>query len=160
MAAGNDDCFVCAKHRGEVDVPGGVLYEDDLVYATHGELDEGAPAAGYPGVIFVEPRRHVPGWADLEPAEAERLGLVISRLARALEQGEGAERTYVFVLGHHVPHLHVWLVPRYPGTPDDVIGMSMLRWAGAPRADASEIAALCGRVRGHVAREDASGAAS
>ena len=155
MTSEQESCFVCRKHRSEIEVPGGAVYEDDLVYATHGGLDEEGSADGYPGVLFVEPRRHVPGWGDLLPAEAERIGLVVGRLARALEWGEGAERTYVFVLGHHVPHMHVWLLPRYPDTPDDVIGMSMLRWPDRPRADADEIVALCRRVREHLAREDA-----
>ena len=159
MRPESDDCFVCRKHRGEIAIPGGTVYEDDLVYASHGKPADGATTQ-YPGLLFVEPRRHVPGMSGLTRAEAERVGWLVSRLSRALETSEKAERTYLAVLGHHVPHLHVWLVPRYPGTPDDVIGMGVLRWADAPKADASEIAALCGRVREHVAREDASGAPS
>ena len=150
MTAQSDDCFVCRKHRGEVEMPGGVLYEDDLVYASHGALDS---HSGYPGVLFVEPKRHVPGFPGLTPAEAERIGLLMSRLSRALEAASGAERTYVAVLGHHVPHLHVWLLPRYPGTPEDVWGMGVLRWADAPKASADEIAALCQRVRDHLAED-------
>jgi len=34
------DCFVCRKHRGEVVVPGGAIYEDDLVYAGHAQIRE------------------------------------------------------------------------------------------------------------------------
>ena len=64
-------CFVCDKHRGEVDVPGGALYEDDLVYVSHGKLSE-ETGRGYPGVLFIEPKRHVDGLAELTDAEAER----------------------------------------------------------------------------------------
>lgn len=139
-----DACFVCSKQRGEVDVPGGVLYEDDLVYASHGVLDS---HHGYPGLLFVEPKRHAPGFPDLTTAEAERVGLLIHRLSRALEAVTDAERTYVAVLGHHVPHLHVWLVPRYPGTPAELWGTDVLRWDDAPVASYEEIAALCQRIR-------------
>ena len=34
MSDADPTCFVCRKHRGEIDLPGGVLYEDDLVCAT------------------------------------------------------------------------------------------------------------------------------
>ncbi len=146
------DCFVCRKQRGEVEIPGGVIYRDDLVYCSHGALDDGA-TTGYPGILFVEPRRHVPGLADLTGPEAERVGLLTSRLSRALEAIDEVERTYVAVLGHHVAHLHVWILPRYAGTPENVYGMDVLRWADAPRASATGIAALCERVRERLARE-------
>lgn len=29
------ECFVCQKHRGEIIIPGGAIYEDHLVYAGH-----------------------------------------------------------------------------------------------------------------------------
>lgn len=146
------DCFVCQKHSGEFEIPGGALYEDELVYASHGRIAEDATEAVL-GTLFIEPKRHVPGFADLTRAEAERIGLLTSRLAQALERGEGAERTYVFVFGHHVPHLHVWLVPRYPGTPEDLIGFRVQEWAQAPRGGESEIGALCDRIRAHLERE-------
>jgi len=141
-----DACFVCEKHRGEVDVPGGTVYEDDLVYASHRIIDEGRDTA-YLGVLFVEPKRHVRGLAGLTGAEAERVGLLTSRLARILEAGEGAEHVYVFVLGDHVPHLHVWVVPRYPGTPREYWPMRLAHWPDAPKGGPTEIAALCDRVR-------------
>ena len=34
------DCFVCAKHRGDLPVPGGLVWEDELVVATHRILIE------------------------------------------------------------------------------------------------------------------------
>jgi len=86
------------------------------VCATHGIIDEGTKRA-YLGTLFVEPRRHVPSMAELSEREAERIGAVASRLARALKTGEHAEHVYLFGLGHHVAHLHLWVVPRYPGTP-------------------------------------------
>ena len=58
-----------------------------------------------------------------------------------------AERIHTAVLGHHVPHLHMWLVPRYPGTPADLRGMGVLRWPDAPKQGAAEIAAPCEEIR-------------
>ena len=146
------DCFVCQKHRGEVEVPGGIIYEDALVYASHQAMDEGQPTA-YPGVLFVEPKRHAPGLADLSDAEAERIGLITSRLARALRPTQDVERIYTAVLGHHVDHLHVWIFPRYKGSPPELWGMGVFRWADAPKADADAIKTLCQRIRNQLADE-------
>ena len=146
------ECFVCQKQSGAYEIPGGALYEDDLVYASHGTIADGESET-YLGTLFVEPKRHVTGFADLTRAEAERIGLLTSRLARALEHSEGAEHTYVFVLGHHVSHLHVWVLARYPGTPEDLIGIRVRDWPDAPRGGEREIAVLCDRIRRHLERE-------
>lgn len=137
---------MCDKHAGRVELPGGALYRDALVYASHGIIPEGKSRT-YLGTLFVEPLRHVPGLADLSDAEAERVGLVCTRLARALVESEGAEHVYVWVLGHHVDHLHVWLVPRYPGTPREYWALRVAEWPDAPLGGATEIEALCARIR-------------
>ena len=56
---------MCRKHSGEVTVPGGAIYEDDLVHMSHAQLwqDE---VEHYLGHLFVETQRHVPGLADLD----------------------------------------------------------------------------------------------
>ena len=143
------DCFVCRKHRGEIRAPGGAIYEDDLVYAGHAAIPEGE-AVAYLGSLVVEPKRHVPGLAGLTDLEAQRIGLLVTRLSRGLETTEGAEHVYLFVLGHQVPHLHVWIVPRYPGTPREYWGTRVDEWPQAPRGDAQEIANLCERIRAYL----------
>ena len=155
MSAGAAGCFVCDKHLGRNVVPGGAIYEDEWVYASHGIVPEGKSRT-YLGTLFVEPKRHGPGIAELSDLEAKQIGLLSSRLARALKETERAEHVYVFVLGHHVDHLHVWLVPRYPGTPPEYWAMRLAEWPDAPKGDALQIAALCERVRGHLERADGS----
>jgi diadenosine tetraphosphate (Ap4A) HIT family hydrolase len=54
---------------------------------------------------------------------------------------------YSFVMGDHVPHLHVHLVPRYPGTPREYWGVRVSEWPNAPRGGVGEIDAVCGRLR-------------
>ena len=140
------DCFVCRKHRGEIEIPGGAIYQDELVYASHMAMpDSGADV--YLGTLFVEPRRCVESFSDLTRPEAERVGWLASRLAAALRSSEKAEHVYLFVLGAHVPHLHLWIAPRYPGTPQEYRPMRLHEWPGAPRGGRSEVAALCDRVR-------------
>ncbi len=147
---GTTDCFVCRKHQGEIDVPGGIIYQDDLVYVSHQAMGEGQSTA-YPGVLFVEPKRHAPGLADLTDAEAERVGLLTSRLARVLQATEDVERIYTAVLGHHVDHLQVWIFPRYRGTPPELWGTGVFQWEDAPKADEDAIRALCQRIRDQLA---------
>jgi histidine triad (HIT) family protein len=84
------DCFVCRKHRGEIVIPGGAIFEDEVLYVGHVQLPEGE-AGAYLGHLMVEPKRHAPGLADLTDTEAQALGLMVARLSRALKVSEGAE---------------------------------------------------------------------
>jgi len=100
------NCFVCQKHQGDVPIPGGIIYEDDLACVSHSIIPEGENTT-YLGIFFVEPKRHAAGWAELTEAEAQRVGLLIQRVSHALQVSEGAEHIYTFTFGHHVDHLHV-----------------------------------------------------
>lgn len=148
------DCFICRKHRGEIAVPGGPIYEDDLLYAAHigrtQPLDEQDVYLGY---LMVETKRHIPGLADLTNIESQALGLLITRLSRALKATEEAEHIYAFVLGDHVPHLHIHIVPRYPGAPREYWGTHVDEWPDAPHGGTKEIAALATRLRSYLDRE-------
>ena len=144
MTQKSDPCFICKKHRGEVQGEIGPLWEDEHLYVFH------APFLGkekvYSGHLMIETKRHLPGWGDLTDAEARAVGLWINRLAAALK-AEGAEHIYSFVVGHHVPHLHVHVVPRYPGTPREYWGVRVDEWPQAPRGGLREIEELVGRLR-------------
>ncbi len=63
---------MCPKHVGEISIPGGVVYEDDLVYAGHAAIPEGQTTA-YLGSLMVEPRRHISVLADLTDDEAQNV---------------------------------------------------------------------------------------
>lgn len=142
----SERCFICRKHRGEVLIPGGAIYEDDVVYAGHVGIPEGKSTV-YLGHLMVETKRHVTGLADLTDVEAKSAGLLVTRLSRSLKTVEGAEHVYAFVLGDRVPHLHIHVVPRYPGAPQEYWGVHVDEWAAAPRGGPQEIEALCERLR-------------
>jgi len=141
-----DACFICRKHRGLESIPGGAIYEDGSVYSGHAQIFEGQ-AVAYLGYLMLEPKRHVRGLADLNDEEAQALGRLAVRLSRALERSEHAERVYAFVLGDRLPHLHIHLVPRYPGAPPQYWGVHVDEWPEAPRGGPAEMAALCARLR-------------
>jgi histidine triad (HIT) family protein len=140
------ECLVCRKHRAEISVAGGVIYEDDLISISHAQL-WGDEKDHYLGHLFVEPKRHVPELAELTEEEAQAIGLYTSRVARALMHSEGAEHVYSFVLGDGVPHVHVHVIGRYPGAPREFWGSKVDEWPDAPRGGEAEIEQVSGRVR-------------
>jgi histidine triad (HIT) family protein len=142
----SDICFVCRKHRSEEIVPGGAIYEDDLVFSGHSWSVEEA-CTPYLGSFIVEPKRHLSSWAELDDEEAGRLGRVIRDVSRALKRVAGAEHIYVFVLGHNVPHLHVWVLPRFPDTPREFWGLKLFEWPEKPEGIAGDVEELCGKMR-------------
>ena len=148
----SSDCLICRKQCGDFYVPGGAIYSDELVYSSHAHLTEGQNSI-YLGWLTVETRRHLPGLADLTDEEGRRVGLLIARLSRALKAITSAEHVYAFVLGHGVPHLHVHLIPRYPGTPREYWGVRIDEWPDAPRGDAWQVRALCDQLRASLRQE-------
>jgi diadenosine tetraphosphate (Ap4A) HIT family hydrolase len=149
MLPENESCFTCLKLKGLEFIPGGYVYEDELVFSSHSwsSSDQETP---YLGGFIVEPKRHIPTWAELNDKEAETLGRVIRDVSKALKKGMNAEHIYVFVLGHHVPHLHVWIVPRYPGTPREFWGLKVFEWPDRPVGGQKEIEELCESIRSRM----------
>lgn len=136
-----DDCFICRKHRGQIEIPGGLLFEDDLVVVSR-------PAnIDYPAYLMLDTRRHVWELADLTAVESEAVGRTVSRMARALRDICGVVHVYSFFLADAVPHAHFHIVGRYPGTPTEFWGRSVTDWPGAPRAALEELEALAVRLR-------------
>lgn len=149
------DCFVCRKHRDRGSlIPGGPVAEDELVLVSHVVTPDVLGREGttaYLGQLFVEPRRHAPGMADLSDAEAERVGWWCTRASRALRDVRGAEHIYVAVFGDGVPHLHVHLLPRFPGTPREYWGVHVNKWPQARRGSTAEIETFVRELREYLA---------
>jgi diadenosine tetraphosphate (Ap4A) HIT family hydrolase len=135
-------CPICQKHEGRGPLAGEQVYADEHVVAFHAPVDR---VGGYLGYLFVETRRHVRGLADRSDAEACAEARLVTRLARALEDA-GAENVYTFVFDH-LPHHHVHVVARYPGTPEEFRGTRIDEWPDAPRGEAEDVAAFCARLR-------------
>ena len=143
------DCLVCRKHRGEVAVPSGIIFEDDLISISHAQLF-GEEKDHYLGHVFVESKRHVPELADLTEQEAQAIGLYISRVAQALLQTEGMEHVYSFFIGDGVPHVHIHVIGRRPGAPREYWGPKVDEWPDAPRGGKAEIAQVADRLRAYL----------
>jgi diadenosine tetraphosphate (Ap4A) HIT family hydrolase len=160
MTADSDDagCLVCRKHQDRaVLMPGGAIAEDELAVVSHIPPPDALGRDGsvaYLGHLFVEPRRHAPEMADLTGAEAASMGLWCSRASLALREVAGAEHVYVAVIGDGVPHLHIHLLPRFPGTPREYWWTRVDEWPQARRGDHAAIGALVGELRGYLAGRD------
>jgi histidine triad (HIT) family protein len=144
------DCLFCQIPAGQVPVPGGMIYEDDLVCACH-YAQSGTPE--YLGYVVAQPKRHARTFADLSDCEARAMGLLIARLARALDECCGAERAYMEFYGEVTPHLHVFLTARYPNVPSEYWRANIGKWPDAPMGGPEEIAALGAQLRAHVSQQ-------
>jgi histidine triad (HIT) family protein len=149
------ECVVCRKHKGEIEIPGGVIFENDLLFIAHAQL-WGNEKEHYLGHVFVEVKRHVPELADLTEQEAQAVGLLTSRVAKALLCTEAMEHVYTFFIGDGVPHVHVHVIGRYPNAPREYWGSKVDEWPEAPKGTAKEIEKVVYRVRNFL-RENYSG---
>ena len=96
-------CLVCRKHRGGIAVPGGIIFEDDLVSISHAQL-WGEEKDHYLGHVFVEARRHVPELADLTEQEA-RDAMEQIMAGKATDAQIGAFLTALRMKGEAAPEL-------------------------------------------------------
>ena len=144
-----ESCFICDKHEDMDAVPGGVIADDGHVVVSHLPLvtPQGAAESVYLGRLVVEPRRHVEELGDLTGDQAASLGQMAARAAAALRSAAGAEHVYAAVISDVVKHLHLHLLPRYPGTPREYWWVRLDEWPDAPMGGAAEVSALAGRLR-------------
>lgn len=134
------ECLVCDKHAA---ADAGIeVSRDHLVYVGH------LPAmpTSYLGHLFVEPLEHRPGLADLTLEEGAAVGRGVQRAAATM-RAAGHDHVYAFVYGDRVPHLHVHLLGRYPGAPEEYRGTAVDEWPQAPRGDAADVAEYVERLR-------------
>ncbi len=157
------ECFICRKQASRDALGVGVIYEDELVFASHVVPTDGASDA-YLGYAFVETKRHVAGLGDLTPEESAAIGSLVNDVAGALRSSEEAEHVYAHVYGDGVPHLHVHLQARYPATPREylpkrdangAITVSLTNWPDAPKGDLEAVRALTARLASGVQRRRA-----
>jgi histidine triad (HIT) family protein len=106
------DCIFCRIVAGEI--PAEVVAREPEVTAF---LDVQPLADGH---VLVVPRAHVALVEDLQPAAADALFRTVARLAGPVRTALGAAGTTIGindgeVTGQTIPHVHVHIVPRWPG---------------------------------------------
>ncbi len=101
------ECKFCAIARGETDARVVLEGERTLGFLDHRPV--------FPGHVLLIPREHRDNMLDAEPELLGTLFTDAQLLARAVEEGLGADGSFVAVNNHvsqSVPHLHVHVVPR------------------------------------------------
>jgi histidine triad (HIT) family protein len=143
------ECMVCQKHRGEIRLPGGVIFENELIFLAHAQLLK-EEKEHYLGHLFVETKRHVAELGDLTPEEAREVGLWVSRSAKALTGVLNMEHVYAFAIIDGVPHVHIHVIGRYPGAPREYWGAKVDEWPEAPKGDEATLAHVAEQVREYL----------
>lgn len=138
-------CLVCRELKGDVPVPGGFLLANESVVAFHLPPLADRNPRPFLGHLLIATRRHVARLGELSDAESAAVGQAAARLARSLTDSGGAEWVYSAVVGTGVPHFHLHLFPRYPGTPAELPWHE--EWEKGPHGGADEIAQLVGRLK-------------
>lgn len=121
-------CLACDVLAGRIEPPGGTIYEEEGWVVDHSI----SPVA-LTGWLIVKPRRHVENIGDLTEDEAARFGPISRSAAAAVQKALGAERVYVCSFGEEWRHVHVHVVPRYPGM--EPISWKLLgeMWSGSSK---------------------------
>jgi len=127
------DCAFCRIIRGEVDAH--VVLSDDatLAFLDHRPL--------FPGHLLLITREHIETLADLPDELIQPLFSNARLLARAMEDGLGADGSFVAInnrVSQSVPHLHVHIAPRR--FKDGLRGFFWPRQKYESEAQAAEIA--------------------
>jgi histidine triad (HIT) family protein len=136
------ECPFCAISRGEADQRQVVLEDGrTIAFLDHRPL--------FPGHALLIPREHIETLVDLPDAVLPELFSNARLLAQAMEQGLGAEGSFVAInnrVSQSVPHLHVHVAPRR--RKDGLRGFFWPRRKYESEAEAEEVAA---RLRETVA---------
>jgi histidine triad (HIT) family protein len=102
-----DDCQFCRIAARTH--PAAIVFQDDraLAFLDHRPL--------FPGHCLLIPKAHRETLSDLPSADIGPLMAVAQTLSRAMEDGLGAEGSFVAInnrVSQSVPHLHIHVVPR------------------------------------------------
>jgi diadenosine tetraphosphate (Ap4A) HIT family hydrolase len=143
-----EECLVCRELSGEIELPGGLLWDDGEAAGFHVPPVDGNERP-YLGHCLVVTRRHVDHLSDLTEDEAASVAAASRAIATAL-RSEGVERVHVAVIGLGVPHFHQHLYPRYPGVPAGTSWMDVDGLPDAPHGSASDIEAFVEHLRQHL----------
>jgi hypothetical protein len=93
-------CHFCDRLR---DSPDPVVYEDDLLHASH-PVNEDGPLSPL-GHLVIQTRGHTDrGFAGLTDLESARAGWLVTRRSRALGDVQGAGWTYAYLWTEAVRH--------------------------------------------------------
>ncbi|MGD0153281.1 MAG: HIT family protein [Thermacetogeniaceae bacterium] len=104
----------------------------------------------FPGHTLLVPKTHYETLADLPDNLVTPLFKNAKMLAVAVEQGLGAEGSFIAInnrISQSIPHLHVHIVPRHKGD-----GMKGFFWPRHPYESSETMLAVADRLRQAIAQ--------
>ena len=96
----NYDCMGCAISRGEIEIPGGIIYEGKY------------PEIPIPGFFIINVKRHINSFSELSKEERTEIGNVIVYAEKALKE-LNIVKEVTLVQEERSKHLHIWIFPNY-----------------------------------------------
>jgi diadenosine tetraphosphate (Ap4A) HIT family hydrolase len=100
------DCMGCAISKGEIKIPGGIIYEGKYTIL-------GAdPEIPIPGFLIVNVKKHVNSFSQLDKEERNEIGDVIAYAQKALKE-LNIVKEVTLVQEERSKHLHIWIFPNY-----------------------------------------------
>jgi diadenosine tetraphosphate (Ap4A) HIT family hydrolase len=143
-----EGCLACDLRAGRVPLPGGGIHETG-----HWAVEHCIGPLGL-GTLVVKPKRHVIHVADLAAEEAEELGPLLRRAARAVTAATAPDQVYVTLWSHsggEPGHIH-WVVQPVTRAQMDGYGLhgpklqvAMLEGRALPATD--EVERVAGQLR-------------
>lgn len=98
------ECVGCAIVRGEVKLPGGIIYDgESIILAADPEIP-------IPGFLIITSKRHIQSFAELTVDERAEIGNTIAIAERAIKDLKIAE-TVTLVQEERSKHFHIWIFP-------------------------------------------------
>ncbi len=139
----NDNCVFCKIIRGEIAAE--KVYEDESCVVF---LDSGPLFAGH---CLVCPRQHMETLMDVPPEMLQPLFTNAQLIARAVENGLGADGSFVAInnkVSQSVPHLHVHVIPRRRKD-----GLKGFFWPRRPYRDQAEMRETAEALRRAISQQ-------
>jgi diadenosine tetraphosphate (Ap4A) HIT family hydrolase len=141
------ECLACQTLRGQTEVPGGTIAENDWWVADHCLGPYGL------GAVVMKTKVHRENLWQLTPAESASLGPFMADLSEAIAKALEAERVYVSLWVDQLPyHVHFVLQPRYPGKHElglRGLELQVYRSLSHPPSEAA-MAAAAQRIRNYL----------
>lgn len=144
----SQECMACRLTAGEVDLPGGRVFQTDQWVVEHCVGSLGV------GTLILKPMRHIVGLADMSSAEAALLGPLLQRISSIIRTLTEADQIYTCLWSHadwRPGHIHFVLQPvwnglqsRYPA-PGPALQMAMFKESDP--LDREAVQAFCDRAR-------------
>ena len=100
----NYDCMGCAISRGNIKIPGGIIYEGKHT------LLGADPEILIPRFLIVNTKRHVNSFSELNKEERIEVGNVIAYAEKALKE-LNIVKEITLVQEERSKHFHIWIFP-------------------------------------------------